>query len=176
MAERLSRELGCAMLGKIPLEPGLSLSGDTGQSLYDIGEESKALASFEQVAKKLDLFFNDCGGLQEFELVWNPDCTVIDTSLKPQSSEKFARIARIFQAGPKEFVIEWTDGGVSRYDLAKLQSQCPCARCQVKNKELIEEISATRVYSAGRFGVKIEFSKGCRAGIYSFAFLRQSYQ
>ncbi len=173
--ERLCRELDCQLIGKVPLEPRLSLCGDQGESLFNIGVDTQAGENFKCIAKKLDLVFEKQEGLEHFELVWKKNFSMIETSLAPISSQKFARIARLFQAGPKEFVIEWTDGGVSRYDLAKLQSQCPCARCQSQGKKSIDEVGAIKIFSIGRFGLKIEFDAGCKAGIFSFAHLRHSY-
>ena len=141
--ERLSRELKAPCLAKIPLDPLLALNADQGRSIFDGGQTSETCDVFYSLAKKL-------------EGVLSPDEIV----------------TRLFQPEPDKLVIEWTDGGLSRYDLAQLEKQCPCIRCAGLKKKLQSRLSAERITHVGYYGIKIEFSQGCKAGIYSFAYLR----
>ncbi len=82
-----------------------------------------------------------------------------------------AAIEKIFQNGPKEIVIEWTDGASSRYDLCELQRLCPCARCLEKRPEGAE--GASGFERVGRYALKFEFTRGCKSGIYPLELLRR---
>ncbi|MCP5510139.1 MAG: P-loop NTPase [Chlamydiales bacterium] len=172
--ERLARELQVQLFGKIPLEPLLSLCADQGESLFNIGENTQAAIAFSLVAQKLHQCFEGAQGLDSFELLWKKDHEKLFIEEQAGSGEEGVRINRIFQSGPAEFVIEWTDEGVSRYDLAKLEKKCPCSRCSSLKKSLSNNMSASKIYSVGRYGLKIEFSSGCKAGIFSYAFLQRA--
>ncbi len=69
------------------------------------------------------------------------------------------------------FGIRWSDGTVTRHHLADLQSHCPCAACENKSKIPQAEVSATRIRSIGRYGIHVNFTCGCRYGIYSYELL-----
>jgi len=77
------------------------------------------------------------------------------------------------------FTIEWSDGQLNDYSLSTLQQHCPCANCTdeqtgkrragIKN---IENVRAQRIVSVGRYALRVYFTSGCSAGIFSFDMLR----
>lgn len=79
------------------------------------------------------------------------------------------------------FTIEWSDGQVHDYRLSVLQKNCPCAKCndevtgkrRVDQEKLRDDVRALRVYSVGRYALRIEFTSGCSTGIYSYELLRE---
>lgn len=89
-------------------------------------------------------------------------------------------VKRILQKDAHHFEIEWLDGEVDVFKLSDLQKLCPCAGCvdEFTGKRLLdvstvsEDVTATRVWSVGRYALRIQFRKGCSNGIYSFAMLR----
>ena len=83
-------------------------------------------------------------------------------------------ITDIKQKDNFSFVITWNDGVVCHYRLSDLQKKCPCAGCQ-ENKlssQINENVKAVRIISIGRYALRIEFTSGCSAGIYSYDLLR----
>lgn len=86
-------------------------------------------------------------------------------------------IRTIQQKDSKTFTIVWNDGMEYDYQLGDLQKQCPCANCVDEttgkriNRIVEDDVSAKRIVSVGRYALKIEFSKGCSMGIFSFDFL-----
>lgn len=90
-------------------------------------------------------------------------------------------IRRIQQIDNYTFEVEWTDGRVMRYRLNELQKACPCAHCVdertgeriVQPSSISETVKARRIYSVGRYALRIEFTSGCSTGIYSYEFLHQ---
>lgn len=84
-------------------------------------------------------------------------------------------IKKIWQEDPCHFFIEWLDGKVSRYHLGRLQSHCPCRKCEsYQSRVSIEEgLKAQKIVSVGNYGLRILFEKGCHQGIYTYSLLRQ---
>ncbi len=90
-------------------------------------------------------------------------------------------IRKIYQKDNYTFTIEWCDGKISDYRLNDLQNKCPCAQCtdEITGKRLVKEshidpnVRAKRVVSIGRYALRIDFTKGCSTGIYSFDMLRR---
>lgn len=84
-------------------------------------------------------------------------------------------IKNIFQIDHQRFQIDWSDGVLGLYLLSELQKLCSCAGCRDEvtgqpNPSLYvdEKVSAVSLKSVGRYALKIQFSSGCSAGIYSF--------
>jgi ATP-binding protein involved in chromosome partitioning len=91
-------------------------------------------------------------------------------------------IRKIYQKDRYTFTIEWTDGKISSYRLSDLQRQCTCAQCrdEITGRSLIdpqcidETVQAIQIVNVGRYALRIDFTKGCSKGIYSFSMLRES--
>lgn len=97
-----------------------------------------------------------------------------------QEQIKVNAIRKIYQKDNCTFTIEWNDGVLSDYRLGELQKHCPCAQCtdEYSGERLVDEsqvdpnVRAERITSVGRYALRIDFTKGCSAGIYSFDMLR----
>lgn len=81
-------------------------------------------------------------------------------------------ITDIRQAGNHIFTITWNDGLEYSYRLCDLQRRCPCAGCQETVSHVDEDVQAIRIVSVGRYALRIDFTLGCSAGIYSYDLLR----
>lgn len=88
-------------------------------------------------------------------------------------------IKALQQKNNHTFTIEWSDGIVSDYRLSDVQSLCPCAKCldhsktKGANTTIDHDVRALRIFSIGRYAMRIQFTSGCSTGIYSYALLRQ---
>ena len=77
------------------------------------------------------------------------------------------------------FTIDWSDGVTLDYRLNHVQQRCPCAKChEARSREGFQQenndtVQALRLVSIGRYAMRIQFTAGCSAGIYSYAMLRQ---
>lgn len=85
--------------------------------------------------------------------------------------------------------VQWQDGRHCRYTISYLRSMCPCARCRaVRDEQKTEkkklkltilpgnysgDLAAVSAAMVGNYALKIEFSDGHDAGIFSFQYLRQ---
>src|SRR6185369_10703087 len=82
-------------------------------------------------------------------------------------------------------LITWSDGRESRLPLQVLRKYCPCAGCQGERDILGRTrlpivrttydgpITANGAELVGNYALRIDFSDGHNAGIYSWAFLRE---
>jgi DUF971 family protein len=85
-------------------------------------------------------------------------------------------IKNICQIDNHRFTVTWSDETSSTYQLSTLQSHCPCAGCFEARKEgtltVDETVKAIRITSVGRYAMRIQFTRGCSAGIFDFPYLR----
>jgi len=82
-------------------------------------------------------------------------------------------------------LISWTDGHQSELPLRLLRKYCPCAGCQGERDILGRTIlpivkttydgpiTANGAELVGNYALRIDWSDGHSAGIYTFAYLRQ---
>lgn len=91
-------------------------------------------------------------------------------------------VTSIRQKDNHSFIIEWGDRVSQTYRLSELQRRCPCANChdpstgrqiQQPQEQLADDVRAVRITSVGRYALRIQFTKGCSLGIYSYAMLRE---
>lgn len=88
-------------------------------------------------------------------------------------------VNKIGQVDNYSFEVCWSDGVVKHYRLSDLQKECPCALCVdemtgtrlSKPSGLDVDVRARKIYSVGRYALRIEFTSGCSTGIYSYEFL-----
>ena len=89
-------------------------------------------------------------------------------------------VRKIYQKSNSVFTIEWIDGKTADYRLSDLQKNCNCARCvdEKTGERLIDpslisdQLTARRIFSVGRYALKVEFSSGCSRGIYPYSWLK----
>ena len=87
----------------------------------------------------------------------------------------------IRQAGARRLAITWSDGIASEYDVRALRLACACAQCvdewtgaQTLDPATVpEDVQPLRIAPVGRYAIRIDWSDGHTAGIYSFRRLRE---
>jgi ATP-binding protein involved in chromosome partitioning len=87
----------------------------------------------------------------------------------------------IRQAGARQLAITWSDGIASEYDVRALRLACACAQCvdewtgaQTLDPATVpEDVQPLRIAPVGRYAIRIDWSDGHTAGIYSFRRLRE---
>ncbi len=145
--ERVAQETGYPLLGQIPLDPLIGTCGDEGHSLLSIDYDRHRPAT------------------QAFQTLAQEVATRAFSLLKAPSS-----IDQLWQKNPYTFSIKWRDGKERDFRLSEVQRSCPCANCadQKEPFKVSEEVRATVIQRMGRYGLRIHFTSGCSAGIYSF--------
>lgn len=153
---RLADEVNVPLLGTIPIDAVLSLYGDTGQSIFDQSQETQEVASvFIDLAEKLIQQTRNREGCQQRRMM-KEQITI--TSLAKRDKDSFT--------------ITWSDGKTSGYRLSQLQQHCPCAKCVDKaGRQINPDVEAKRIEQVGRYAIRVQYSSGCSAGIYSYEML-----
>lgn len=139
----LAKELGVPLLGEVPLDPMIGACAEEGESLFDRSAESEGAHAFFLVADEL---LSSLLGSQD----------KVTAAFLDEGNLK----------------ISWGDGWERIFPVAKIQSCCPCARCE-HSRLLDPLVQGISVELVGRYGVKIQFSSGCSRGIYPFSVLRR---
>ena len=88
--------------------------------------------------------------------------------------------SEIRQAGPRQLAIIWSDGLESAYDVRELRLACGCAQCvdewtgakTLDPASVPGDVQPVQIAPVGRYGIRIDWSDGHTAGIYSFRRLR----
>lgn len=88
----------------------------------------------------------------------------------------------------EQLEIAWSDGRTCVYPIVYLRQKCPCAQCREERDEKKRHprrltvltggssatpLSATDAELVGNYGLKIHWSDGHDAGIYTFDYLRE---
>jgi len=80
---------------------------------------------------------------------------------------------KISQNSRYSFEIEWSDHKKQVVNLSFLQKNCECKICELKETKLVDPlVMATKISTYGRYALKVEFTAGCKSGIFSFSKLR----
>lgn len=86
----------------------------------------------------------------------------------------------LFQAGPGELAVSWSDGHQSRFVVRKLRLECPCASCVdewTREKRLNDDsvpllVKPKKIQTIGRYALNIAWDDGHDTGFYTFDQLR----
>ena len=176
--EQIARELGVAFLGKVPLDPAVVDSGDSGIPIVKSAPDSPAAMAYRQIAAFLMQQDRTTGGLAT-PFVWN----LAEGTGKPAP----AAGAFIGAGGPPDrlvaldhdgagLTLKWADGHDQRLAPRDLRIACQCAQCrdEVTGKRRLDpatvrlDIRINRIWSVGNYALGFAFSDGHDTGIYTF--------
>jgi ATP-binding protein involved in chromosome partitioning len=87
----------------------------------------------------------------------------------------------IRQSGPDRLAIAWSDGVRSEYRVRDLRLACRCAHCVdewtgaplLAEESVPADVHPLAIAPVGRYGIRIDWSDGHGAGIYTFRTLRE---
>lgn len=177
--QAIAEELGVAFLGKVPLDPAVVESGDSGTPLVKLAPGSPAAAAYRQIAAAL------AGDGPAMGLATPFAWTLTDGAGKPAPAPASAAdgtpdrlIALDHDAAG--LVLNWADGRQQRLAPRDLRIACRCAKCrdEVTGKRLLDpgsvplDIRVTRIWSVGNYALGVAFGDGHDTGIYTFAQLQ----
>ena len=175
--EQIARELGVAFLGKVPLDPAVVDSGDSGMPLVKSAPDSPAAAAYRQIAALLMRDGTRTDGLLT-PFVWN----LSDGTGKPApattSDGPPGRLVALDHDGAG-LTLSWADGRNQRLASRDLRIGCRCAQCrdEMTGKRRLDpdtvrlDIRITRIWSVGNYALGFAFSDGHDTGIYTFQYL-----
>jgi ATP-binding protein involved in chromosome partitioning len=155
--EKLAQESCNPFLGCIPIDSDFCRCGDKGLSLFELDAEKKkpVTQAFMHLAHSL---------VEQIQLI--------------KDQGPFKELKKI---DDQVFKIIWSDGTEQKLRMSDLQKNCPCAKCveEYSGKRIIDpqsidlNVGAYEIRAVGRYGLRVQFTKGCSTGIYSFDMLRK---
>ena len=156
-AEKMAKELGVPLLGKIPLIADIMKSGDSGRPILADSTESIAAKAYLALAHALE---KEIAGTRE--------------------DEQFAQPKEIKLNNDGFLLVEWPDGHKGLHRPYRLRINCACAVCidentgkQILNKKSVPlDIKIESFSSVGRYALRMLFSDTHNTGIYTFDKLR----
>ncbi len=175
--EEIARELGVAFLGKVPLDPAVVDSGDSGTPLVKSAPDSPAAVAYRQIAA---LLMGD--GSRTDGLVTPFAWTLADGTGKPAPATAAdgtpGRLVAL-DHDATGLILNWADGQDQRLAPRDLRNGCRCAQCrdEMTGKRRLDpetvrlDIKITRIWSVGNYALGFAFSDGHDTGIYTFQYL-----
>ncbi|MCP5505258.1 MAG: P-loop NTPase [Chlamydiales bacterium] len=156
-AVSMGRQMGVPLLGLV--ENMSYYLGEDGKKHYLFGKGGGS-----ELAKTLSLPL-----LMEVPIGKEHLKNLGDLLLNSLNAEKRCKI---IGEDPYHFSIEWWDGKKSLYRYDTVQSLCRCMECEGKKKEKGHEVKGIEIIMIGKYGIQVQFSRGCSKGIYPFSLLR----
>jgi len=154
---KLAEEFSVPLLGSLPLDPAIMMSGDDGQPVLAGSSDSPAATAIMNLAVNVRASLDKMAGNA-------PEDEPTDIALNDKG----------------ELTVAWGDGSSTRHTPYHLRLQCQCAQCvdedtgtEVLDKKKIPlDITIKEYNRVGRYGLSIGFSDGHSTGIYVYKRLR----
>ena len=181
--ERMSRELGVAFLGSLPLDENIVTGGDEGHPIFIDSPDSVSARSYLAIATELAARLDGlpAAALRPFAWTWGtndgePDW--VETAGRPTGS-KTTPIG-FHQRDPRTLSVLWEDGHRDDFDVRDLRLACRCAMCieEMSGRALLDptnirsDVAPQTIISVGNYAVTVNWNDGHSTGIYSFELLR----
>lgn len=182
--ERMSRQLGVAFLGGIPLDAEIVISGDEGRPIVVEKPTSLAAQAYVSlaaaIADRLEGHQRPAA-LQPFAWTWEtgegePDWLV--SAVRPSGSR--ATAVGFHRRDGRTLSVLWQDGHANEFDVRDLRLACRCALCveEMSGQPLLDpksvrpDVIPRTIASVGNYAITISWNDGHSTGIYSFDYLR----
>ncbi|MDX8355719.1 P-loop NTPase [Cognatiyoonia sp. IB215182] len=175
----VAKELAIPFLGRVPLDPAIVDTGDSGRPLVLTKPESAAAVAYRDIAAAIATGQGPDGGIAT-PFRW----TLSDGSGKPTPAAPVSdgapdRLARL-DYDETALILNWADGQEQRLIPRDLRIACQCAKCrdEMTGKRLLAPeqiplgVAITRIWSIGNYALGMAFSDGHDTGIYTFEQLR----
>ena len=181
--ERMSKELGVAFLGSIPLDADVVTCGDAGLPIVLEKPKSVAAQAYRAIATALatQLQGKPTTALKPFSWDWN-GADAGPGWAEGTVTKSGARTTAIGlrRTNPRTLSVLWEDGRSADFDVRDLRLTCPCALCveEMSGRPLLDpskvrpDIAPVALTSVGSYGVTIKWNDGHSTGIYSYESLR----
>jgi len=181
--ERMSKELGVAFLGSIPLDADVVTCGDAGLPIVLEKPKSVAAQAYLAIATALatQLQGMPTTALKPFFWEWSsadagpgwPDGVAAKAGGRTTATG-------LRRSNPRTLSVLWEDGRQGDFDVRDLRLACPCALCveEMSGQPLLDpskvrpDIAPVTVTSVGSYGITIKWNDGHSTGIYSYESLR----
>ena len=180
-AEMLAEEMGVPVLGKVPVEPGITASADQGHPFVLFQPESASARVLGAVIDRLLQTVEDRQPTRHYEIRWQKmDWMERHPEPPEKDSARDAPIKAIWQVSSDELGLCWPDDQISIFSARQLRLACPCAACveEWSGEPLLDphsvpqDLSFKEIRSVGRYAINPVFSDNHRSGLFHFGKLR----
>ncbi|PIE03446.1 MAG: sodium:proton antiporter [Acidobacteria bacterium] len=177
----LAEELKTRILARIPIEPGITTSGDEGKPFILAHPESESSKALEKAAQKILNQLEDKVPTSVLNLEWVPMEAGERITVPPRMEvDSGLEMKALWQVSQTELGIVWENGDTSIIPVRKLRLACPCAVCVdewtgedlLDPKTVPEDLSVEHIQTVGRYAIQPVFSDGHDTGIFHFESLR----
>ena len=181
--ERMSRELGVAFLGALPLDADIVTAGDEGRPILLDQPDSVSAQSYLAIASELARRVEGLPTATLKPFVWNWETNEgepawVETAVRPSGSRTTPIGFRRRDA--RTVSVLWEDGQGVDFDVRDLRLACHCALCveEMSGQALLDpssirpDVAPRVVTSVGNYAITINWNDGHSTGIYSFEYLR----
>lgn len=196
--QALSELAGVPLLGQIPMDQTVTISGDENIPLLIGYPAADAAQAFRDLATAVidQVSLLTAGPTPLGQFYWNLQS---DTGAPPHREPGSPAVAPASTVHPRRYtreeitpvglkkvnetglIIQWLDGTDSELDYRGLRLVCPCAVCvdeDTGERKLVlsmvpVDIKAVAIESVGSYALKFTWSDGHATGLYSFERLRQ---
>jgi ATP-binding protein involved in chromosome partitioning len=181
---RAAEELGIPFLARIPIDPGVVPSGDSGVPIVASRPDGPAARAFDAAARAMLARLPLTGQKAVFEIAWKrlgpKDCRRKPPG-KVKPSDDPARPDAVWQAADDVLGILWGDGRTTFHGAYALRMACPCAGCveewsgrrTAALDAVPKDVRPVTIRSVGRYALLPVWSDGHRTGMFSFRSLRE---
>jgi len=176
-AETLCEELGFPLLGRLPLEPNICSSGDSGKPLMVSHKNSASARVMDSILDNLLVILEKRRPTNEFNIEWR-EMEWNERYPDPPKEEQApdAPVKSVWQVSGDELGICWPDGSVSTFSARELRLACPCAVCVdewtgdalLDPNKVSTDITFKKITSVGRYALNPTFSDGHSSGLFHF--------
>lgn len=182
--ERMSRELGVAFLGALPLDADVVSCGDEGRPIVVDQPKSVSSQVYAAIAaalvEQLDVAVT---ALKPFVWKWDSNEGApawMEGAIRPDGSRNIP--IGLLRRDPRTLSILWQDGHRDDFDVRDLRLACHCALCieEMSGRKLLDprtvrpDVSPRQIMSIGNYAIGFDWNDGHNSGIHSFNDLRAS--
>lgn len=177
-----TNELGIPTLAQIPIEPGVSLSGDQGKPMVLAYPNSACATGILQAAEAVMKDLAQRKSVARFALDWQ-QMPFTERHDRPSETLEGAgsEIDAIWQVSADELGLRWQDGFIGIFGARELRINCPCAACvdedtgvrTLKPEQVPNDVTIRNIRTVGRYALAPTFTDGHNSGIFHFAKLRE---
>jgi len=164
-AERLAKDDGVALLGKIPVDAELVRACDEGEPIVLRAPQSASAKAYMAAAAQVVASVEATTNAGEQEIV-------------PLAVEPMPALA---SGEGHRLAVYWSDGEKHTYGAKSLRLACPCAVCvdeftgerKITPSSVAEDVALEKALPVGRYGVNLVWSDKHATGIFTYRYLRE---
>ena len=180
--ERMSRELGVAFLGALPLDAEVVTCGDEGRPIVVDQPTSASARVYAAIAAALaERLHAAATVLKPFVWKWdsNEGAPVwLEGAVRPAGSRNTP--IGLCRRDPRTLSILWEDGHRDDFDVRDVRLSCHCALCieEMSGRKLLDpktvrpDVSPRQIMSIGNYAIGFDWNDGHNSGIHTFNDLR----